>query len=264
MVPYAALKLFEPLSAFGGDERAYWRAYASSGEEPRRVPAVMLSRESGLGTIATLIEEREQADILAEDGQIYVCPHRTRLRLLASVLAFRRTIPAEVASAFMPEGEAERAVEELERLRAEHPKWRTHILLSTWEVPLRWFVPFSDEDRSIQDGRIRYRTSMPSAMSRTHRALGVLRTALPDPGVVGLVADLARWLEEFDPASIVLLDYGGVGRLFSVSAQEADHSAADIGAAIEALEAGDPEGSAAFYSRAAERWGSVRARESSN
>lgn len=264
-VPHAALKVFEPLTAFGGEERAYWRSYASSGQASPGTKAVLLSRESGLGgAIATLIEEREHADILEVGSQLYVCPHRTRLRLLASVLAFRRTIPAEAAPAFMPEGEAERAIEELERLRSRHPGWRSHILLATWEVPLRWFVPFADEERELTDRGMRYQAVMAAARERTRRALEVLRAALPDPGVIGLVADLGRWLEEFHGESILVLEYGGVGRLLSLGALEEDHSAADIWGAIEALAQGDPERSAAYYGQAAERWAAVRARESSN
>src|SRR5262245_45976018 len=96
MVPAATLKVFEPLTAFEDGERSYWERYVAGGTVPP-ADTVLLSREHGLnGATATLVAEAEHADILDRNGAIFVCPHRTKLRLLASVLAFHRSIPAEV------------------------------------------------------------------------------------------------------------------------------------------------------------------------
>src|SRR5690348_8183160 len=111
MVPAASLKVFEPLMAFEEHERAYWERYVAGGLVPPG-DTLLLSREHGLaGSTATVIADSEHADVLTLEDRVLVCPHRAKLRLMASVLAFRRSIPAEVAGAFMPDGEEERATE---------------------------------------------------------------------------------------------------------------------------------------------------------
>lgn len=265
MVPHAALKAFEPLEAFTADEQAYWQAYAEAAVAPPTQESMLLSREAGIsGAIATLTAEREQAEVLEIDGRLLVCPLRTRLRLLASVLSFRRLIPEEVVGAFMPEGEADLALSELEELRAEHPDWRSHILLSTWEVPLRWFCAFDASERQVEPGTIRYRTPMPAARDRVGRALEVLRASLPDPTVVGMVAEVGQWLNQFHLDAILELDYGSVSTLLDASELAEDRSAEDIQEAVAALAAGEPDRAGAFYSRAAERWTVTRGRETTN
>lgn len=269
MVPTAHLKAFEPLDAFEAGEQEYWRRYAAAGERGAVAPTVVLSREAGLGrAIATAVAEREHADVIVRGAGVHVCPHRTRLRLLAAVVAFRESIPDDAAPAFLPEEQFDDALAELERLYAEHPRWRNHILQSSWEVPLRWFVLFDGEERRIvrSAGRstVRYEAGIAAARSRVGTALDVLRAALPSSTVVGLVSDLAGWLEQFDDGSLVVLEYGEVAGLFAPRALRDDHSARDIWSAIRALARGDAERAAAFYGIASERWARVRARESVN
>lgn len=269
MVPTATLRVFEPLDAFSGGESEYWQRYVAEGRSGGRARRIWLSRETGVqGMIATAVAEREHADVLVRDGRTFVCPHRTRLRLLAAVLAFRRTMPAEAVAAFMDEDDIERAVANLERLRSEHPEWRNHILLSPWEIPLRWFVLYDDTERELVDRRthlgIRYETSMEAARRRAHLALGVLRETMLDDGVVGLVTELASWLESFHEDARLVLDYAGVARLFPAEQILEDRSAAEIWGAIAALDEGDPDRATAFYGVVAERWSRARARQSSN
>jgi hypothetical protein len=269
MVPAATLKVFEPLTAFEPDERAYWTRYAAS-KTDAPPDTVLLSREHGLrGKTAAVAAEHEHADLLERSGSLYVCPHRTRLRLLASVLAFRRTIPAEIVGAFMPDDEVERATDQIEALRADHPGWRNHVLESTWEVPLHWFVPFEDEERSVhRSGRdrpsIRYETTTGSAHERVRRALEIVRLTLPNPAVIAPLAGISRWLEEFDTGGFVVLDYGDIGSLLSDGELNKDHTAGDIWASIRALSEGEGDKAAAYYMVAAERWAGVRRRETWN
>ena len=265
MVPHAALKVFEPVEAFSVQEQAYWRSYASSGASPASDTMIVLSREQGIRSpIVTRTAEREQAETIEINGRLYVCPLRTRLRLLASIVSFSRTIPTEVVPAFMPEDEAERAADELERMQAEHPGWRSHILLSTWEVPLRWFCAFEASERLVGRSAIRYRAGVADARARVTRALAVLRSALPDPTVVGMVAEVGRWLTHFHDEAILELDYGSVANLFEPGALAEDCSAEDIQAAVAALAEGEPDRAGAFYSRAAERWAGARGLENTN
>jgi len=269
MVPAATLKVFEPLSAFEEPERDYWQSYVAGGTVPP-ADTVLLSRERGLsGTTATLVAESEHADVIDHQGRILVCPHRAKLRLLASVLAFRRSIPAEVAGAFMPEGEEERASEGIERIRSDHPGWRNHVLESTWEVPLHWFVPFHDDERRFDHRRggpasLRYLTGVGDARERTERALEVVKAMLPNPGVIAPLAGITRWLQDFSPDGLLVLDYAGVGGLLRSEELRTDHTAREIWASIRALSEGDGDRAAAHYMVAAERWAGVRRRETLN
>jgi hypothetical protein len=269
MVPAATLKVFEPLTAFEPRERAYWARYAAG--RPEAPPdSVLLSREHGLrGKTAAVASEHEHADVIERSDALFVCPHRTKLRLLASVLAFRRTIPAEVVGAFMPDDEVERATNQIETLRADHPGWHNHVLESTWEVPLHWFVPFHDEERSLhRSGRgrpsIRYETTIAAAHERVQGALEIVRTTLPNPAVIAPLAGISRWIEEFDSGGFVVLDYGEIGALLSDGELRKDHTAADIWASIRALAEGEGDKAAAHYMVAAERWAGVRRRETWN
>jgi hypothetical protein len=269
MVPAASLKVFEPVSAFEAQERAYWTRYAAG----RTVPppdTVLLSREHGLrGPTATLVAEHEHADVIERAGVTYICPHRTKLRLLASVLAFRRSIPSEVVLAFMPDDEVERAADEIETLRNDHPRWRNHVLESTWEVPLHWFVPFDDDERELRKTRggrpsLRYETTVLAAMERSQRALEIVRVMLANPAVIAPLAGISRWLEDFAPEGLLVLDYGDIGALVSDADLRKDHTAGDLWASIRALSEGEGDKAAAHYMVAAERWSAVRGRETWN
>jgi hypothetical protein len=265
MVPAASLKVFEPLAAFDAEERAYWERYVAGGTVAPS-DSFLLSREHGLrGETATTLAESEHADVIERRDALFVCPHRTKLRLLASLLAFRRSIPAEVVTSFMPDDEVERAADGIEAIRSRHPGWRNHLLESTWEVPLHWFVPFDDAEREVVGGRsIRYETVVRAASERSARALEIVREMLPNPGIIAPVAGLARWLEDFDPAGILVLDYGNVGDLFPASELARDRTAREIWSSIKALSEGDGDRASAHYMVAAERWAGVRRRETWN
>ena len=267
MVPAATLKVFEPLATFDANERAYWERYVEGGTVPP-ADSLLLSREHGLrGETAATLVESEHADVIERREATFVCPHRTKLRLLASLLAFRRSIPAEVVTSFMPDDEVERAADGIEAIRSTHPTWRNHVLESTWEVPLHWFVPFDDAERELvgpSEGSIRYETVVRAASERAARALEIVRAMLPNPGIIAPVAGIARWLEDFDPAGILVLDYGAVGGLFPPEELSRDHTAREIWASIQALSEGDGDRASAHYMVAAERWAGVRRRETWN
>jgi len=269
MVPAASLKIFEPLTAFEEPERAYWEGYVAGGTVPP-TDTVLLSRERGLsGPTATLVASSEHADVIERDGVVLVCPHRAKLRLLASVLAFHRSIPAEVAGAFMPDGEEDRATEGIERIRSDHPGWRNHVLESTWEVPLHWFVPFHDDERRFSHRRgsrasLQYETAVADARERTGRALEVVKETLPNPGVIAPLAGITRWLQDFAGEGRVVLDYAGVGGMLPTEELRTDHTAREIWASIRALSEGDGDRAAAHYMVAAERWAGIRRKETLN
>ena len=68
------------------------------------------------------------------------------------------------------------------------------------------------------------------------------------------VEDVARWLEEFHPRSIVELDYGGLVELLDDDALADDRSAEDVSVGLAALDAGDEEAAVAAYRRIVDRW----------
>ena len=278
--PYAAyLRVYEPLAAFEPEERAHWEDYASSGRAPRRSTGGELEHNLGLSALLTApprvpATDREQAFVLREDGVTYVCPWRTRLRSWEALADFRDGLPESLVDAFVPRALADAAAVDLVRWRIEHPERRSHMLTSTWQVPLRWFVLFSGDERRLVLGRraavgrperaLFYVTPMTRARRRLARGLAVLRRTLEDGAVSEGVADLGRWLEEFHPRSLVELDYGGLVDLLEDDALREDTSAQDIADALTALADSDEVAAATAYSRVVERMRSLQAREAAN
>lgn len=270
MIPCAYLRVFQPLEVFPPEERDRWERYILSGGQPRPLRPVYREQrtESGgrIGLIAAV--EGDGADVHLVEGSYFVCPWRTRLRILASLLSLRESTAPEVVEAFVPEAEARRAAKELARLRRRDPSAVPFMLQSPWHVPVRWFVLFEDRERKIVERdaggfRLFYRAPITEARKRAERALAVLRRAELEP-VADLVQDLARWLSAFDRRSFAELDYATVSDLFTWDELDNDHSARDLHQALAALEEGDLARSAELYQSVAARWAEVRSQESLN
>lgn len=271
--PVAHLRVYEPLAAFADDERDAWAAYVAAGRAPARDRLLVLEREAALralgGVAAGLPELREHALVAELDGVPVVCPWRTRRRALEALVEFRDDLPDLVADAFVPRVVAEQAEAELHRTRAEHPQRRVHVLSSTWQVPLRWFLLVDAQEREVSAGGGRsrallYRTAMSRARRRTARALAVLRRTLDDDVVTQGVEDLGRWLEEFHPRSLVELDYAGLVAFLDDDDLRSDASAADIAEALAALGDGREDDAAAAYRRVTARMAALQAVESAS
>jgi hypothetical protein len=236
MYPSAYLRVFQPLEAFPPEERQHWERYIVSGAPSRPARPVYREQptvpEGRLGLLSPA--SGDHADVRFEDGTYYVCPWRTKIRLLASLLSLRESTPPDMVDAL---------------------------------VTIRWFVLFDDAERRLgedQDGyRMSYRTPAGTARQRVDEALGVIQRSELAP-LVDLIGDLARWLAAFDPRSIVELDYGTVAGLFSWDELDNDHSAREVHEAVEALGAGDTNRSADIYQTVAARWAEVRSHESLN
>ncbi len=199
------------------------------------------------------------------EGDVLICPWRTRLRMLAGLLAFRNSIPEEVAEAFVPEAEARRAAHELATLGDERPEVRSHILHANWHVPLRWFAAFDDSERILtedKDGlRVRYETELSTAKARLVRCLSVLESTWIDDSVTTAVRELLEWLDGFTSDGIMELDYGSVAAMFSHEDLLEDRSAAEVATCLDALEAGDLIRAGRSFSGLTERWTAVRSKE---
>ena len=268
----AYLRVYQPLASFPARERAHWAAYVESGQYlPERL---LIGREERRGLARALGvavgADREHALVQRVGATVYLCPLRTELRTLQSLVAFHRSLPDEVAEAFLPRQEVERAVRTLERLRREQPGSQSHILQAGWHVPLPWFALFEGSERQLepatagQAARLTYQASMANARARISRALGVLQELVDDADMITSVEELREWLHGFDPDSLVQLDYGGLTKVIPFGDLVDDRSAAEVWEALEALEEGDLDRSAELYGLLSERWSTLRGRESSN
>lgn len=267
-VPYASyLRVYEPLAAFPEPERAHWARYARRGDAPTAQDELRRSLAGLVGTppVPVPVHESGDAFVTEVDGVVCVCPWRTRLRGWLALRELPELLPPAVLDAALPPVVREQAEADHERWREGNPDARPWIRTAVWQVPVRWFALFADEEReyAAADGPdkapvLRYRTPMVQARRRVARALKALRESLEEGPLTEGLVDVGRWLEEFHPRSLVELDYGGLVYALSADDLAADRSAADVAAGIAALRAGDDEGAGAAYERLTERWRAVR------
>ncbi|MEV5237104.1 hypothetical protein [Streptomyces pseudogriseolus] len=273
IVPYASyLRVYEPLAAFRPPERGHWERYARRDD----LPSYQEELRRSLADLAAVppapvpVHESEDAFVLESDGEIRVCPWRTRLRGWQALGGLAEEYPLPVLDALLPPVVRLEATRDYERWLAEHPDARPWIRTSTWQVPINWFVLFDDEEREYGKGSagevpvLRYRTPMVQARRRVARGLRALRDAVDESLLIDGLVDVGRWLEEFHPRSLVELDYAGLVHALPAGALEDDHSAADVGEGIAALRRGDEGGAAEAYGRLVERWRAVRDLRSAN
>jgi hypothetical protein len=271
----AYLRIFRPLDTFPDEERGGWERYIVSGGAPPSGRPVYRDEATAMqGHVGLLAsEEGEYADVRLVDGRYYVCPWRTRLRILAGILSLRGSLresaPPEMVDAFVPESEARRAARELARLKRRDPSVGPSMLQSPWHVPVRWFILVDEEERRLTETspgefRLYYWTPIVLAKRRAERALQVLRRSELAP-VAQLVRELAQWLSGFHPQSVVELDYSGVSSLFTWDELDNDHSGREIQEAVESLaQPGGMARAAELYQVVANRWADAMSRESMN
>lgn len=155
MIANAYLRIFQPLDALPEAEQSKWERYTVEGEHihPRR----RVYRQGWThGRLGVILADEDQPEVRFVDGVWYICPPRTRIRVLASLLSLRESVPPEVADALVPEAEARRAARELARIRRRNPGAVPTLLQSAWHIPVRWFVLVDDLERRImerQNGR---------------------------------------------------------------------------------------------------------------
>ncbi|MEU6232245.1 hypothetical protein [Kitasatospora sp. NPDC047058] len=288
--PYAAhLRVYEPLAAYPEPERGRWQAYAAehgpdAAEAGQPVAAAVLEEQRAalaelVGRTPRPLPEREsdRAFVRALDGVLYVCPWATRLRSWQALEELRAGAPVALVDTALPPATREAAESDRERWRVEHPDARPWILTSRWEVPVRWFLPFGEEDRCFvpaggtggvgdpaqgekgEGAALFYLTPMAQARRRVARAYRALREAVPEGELVRGAEQVGRWLEEFHPRSLVELDYGGLVHLLGPERLLADRSAGELEDGLRALRAGDAAEALRAYEELTGRWRSVLA-----
>jgi hypothetical protein len=270
VIPCAYLRVFRPLETFAETERLRWERYIISGTRPSPLPPIYreesLVADGSLGLIAS--NEGDHADIRLVEGRYFVCPWRTRLRVLASILSLRESSPFEMADAFVPDSEARRAARELARLKRREPTAVPSMLQSPWHVPIRWFALFDEEERRVVERpegghRLFYWTPIGTARRRAEAALEALQRSQLEP-VSSMIKEMLEWLAAFDARSMVELDYADVSAMFGWDELDNDHSARDIQAAVTGLMEGDLTLATEMYQAVAQHWAEVRSRESLN
>jgi hypothetical protein len=263
MVRTAYFRVYQPLDAFSIWERERWGVDPGETE----VDDTKIAHKWLIGSALPDLmgPSAEGAFVRKVEGSTLICPWRTRLRMLAGLIAFRESIPNEVADAFVPEVEAVKAAHELAQLTEDHPEVRSHIVHANWHVPLRWFAAFEDSERILtedKDGlRIRYETKLTNGRARLDRAAEVLESSMIDDIVVAALKDLIEWLDGFTEEGLLELDYGSVAGMFPDETLLDDHSAAEVGACIDSLETGDVVRAGRLFSSLTERWTEARALE---
>ncbi len=264
MIATSYLRVYEPLTAFPASERERWTEPIDAIEDSERDSAHRWLIAGALQT-EPVLAPREGAFVREIEGVTFVCPWRTRLRMLAGLLAFRGSVPEEVADAFVSDDDARRAAHALANLGDDHPDIRSHILHANWHVPLRWFVAFAPEDRVItedRDGlRIRYETSLAGAVDRLERAVAVLERSWIDAGVIDSVKELLAWLDGFSDDGVLELDYASVASIFEADELVEDRSAEDVWSCLDSLAAGDVLRAGRLFAELTDRWTAIRAQE---
>ncbi|SCL38146.1 hypothetical protein GA0074692_4913 [Micromonospora pallida] len=271
------LRVYEPLTAFDRDRQAYWRRYAQEGravtpqEGPVRQRTAVIE---ALGAGWTRLPDLPDEAYLLETGEgMLVCPWNLRIRVAEAALSARDGVPAVLADAFVPPvlaGQAKAAVEDWRSGARvlEHGVPRLHEQIATWGVPLRWFVLVDPPERElvVEPGQrmLRYRTEISKARRRSSRALSVLRKSVGEAPITQAVEEVARWLEEFHPRSMVELDYGGLVDRLSEETLRGDDSPALVGAGLAGLARGEAEEASAAYDKLVARWRAIQLLERCN
>ncbi|KRV48450.1 hypothetical protein AQ490_04150 [Wenjunlia vitaminophila] len=278
-VPYNAyLRVYEPLAAFPEPERSHWSEYAARAAEDR--PTEQDEVRQALVDLVPVppvpvpVHESRDAFVAVVDGVTLVCPWRTRLRSWLALEELRHQFPRPVLDAVLPPVVRVQAEADYEHWRERNPDVRPWIRSSTWHVPVRWFVLFSDDEREFEAGRIeersdgpdkrrsspllRYRTPMVQARRRVARGLKVLRDTMGEGPLIEGLIEVGRWIEDFHPRSLVELDYGGLVHAIDEDSLAEDRSAADVAEGLAALKAEDGARAGQAYERLTERWRGVR------
>ncbi len=273
----AYLRVYEPLTAFDRERQLYWRRYVKEGravallDGPGRQRTVVLE---ALGAGWTRLPDLpDEAYVLETDETLLICPWNLRVRVAEAALSARDGVPPVLADAFVPPILAGLAKSVVEDWRSgakvlERGMPRVHEQVSTWGVPLRWFVfvDLAEKSFSIREEHrvLRYRTEISKARRRAHRAHSVLRKALGDTPITEAVEESTRWLEEFHPRSLVELDYGGLVSLLSDDVLEDDDSPGLVARGLAALSKGDADTATEAYEQLVTRWRAVQLLERSN
>lgn len=256
-------------SAVGERERDLWFRSQLS-QPPTLLPGELANGQPSPRALRDVMI-LDPADVPGEVGEgPLVCPLDVRARSAAALVGFLTTAhPSlkDVALTARPETVREKAT----RVLSDLPSGAVHVVSTTWTVPLPWFTLVDPDTRHMvlatrDDPRRRvcWRVAMSDARARVSKAHDLASSTLGDQGPTKVLEDTGRWLEHFDPASAVELDYGGLVQLLTDEQIEQDTSAADVNGIVTALEREDVEEIATRFERLRDFWGDLAVRERFN
>lgn len=263
--------------------RVYERAMASASGRPgtaavepstQPVATVTLVREQEAVLRRTVTGQPPEATddpvgcyVLRRNGAVYVCPADLALRSWLAIADFVESTDAPIRRLFGGD-------ESLKRTEAQYSTWRAnssgavaHIRMATWGVPRTWFllVAAAEREEYEQAGlpSARFRCPLPLARRRLAAARAVLTDMIDDEELSEELDDLDGWLSSFTEDTWLEVDYAGVAQLLGAALRQ-DRSAAEIGAAVEALKRRDFAAAGESYGAFMERWRVANALERAN
>jgi len=180
---------------------------------------------------------------------------------------FRESISSSTFNFFVPN-----ELEESLMLENEFENKVSYTISERWMIPPRWLALFEPQERQIaeQDNEIFciYRTEITKAINRCAETLRIVRNSFGIGSVEAEVSQLLDWLNIFDRASIVELDYGGLATFVDITLRSNggkglidDTSVADVIASISGLSEGDGFLASSAYGRLVTRWRQIASLE---
>ncbi len=295
----AYLRVYEPLSAFGEPPspqllqavEAAKLTRALAGEREQRMwlksqtaaPVRLLPAELADGRAApstgtdVLVLDPAQVPVVGETtvgpGPL-VCPLELRARSAAALVSFLGDAhPALRASVLAAGGLTAEAVRSRTNAAlGEVAKSAVHVLSTTWTVPLPWFALIDPAQRRLKLGtgradperELSWRAAMRDAKERVTEARELVESTLGESGPTRILAETARWLDNFHPESAIELDYGGLVQLIADPILASDTSAEEVHSILDALRDGNVEELAELFRDLREYWSELAAREHLN
>lgn len=259
----------EPRSAGAREQELWLRTQVSS--PPRLLPGESSDGRPSRGVDALALDPEEVPSGPAATvgpGPL-VCPLDLRGRSAAALVGFigAAEVPLRSVALAVP---VEKARSRASAVVSELASGAVHVLSSTWTVPLPWFVVVDPVECEVVTGsvgakrRVSWRAAMADARRRVARAHSVSRDSLGDEGPTKILRETGRWLERFHPHSAVELDYGGLVQMMSDADIEADTSAEDVHAIVDAMENGDSGEVSERYEALRDFWAAFAAHERHN
>lgn len=272
VLPYASyLRVYEPLSALSAAAREAIAHDLDSAVDPAATlvneQTTVLNRTVASAAIGVDNEHTYAPYVLRLAGRSYYCPADMQLRSWLSLTSLIDNVSDVNVQLLLPPESVTVVDEVFLSWRRAHPEAVPHVRQTTWGVPRTWFVLVTDDERELYDAggssSIRYRARITDARQRVERAQRVLHQVIDESDLREEMQDLACWLDAFDAASWVELDYAGVAQYLEDELEE-DRSAADIHRVLKALGAADWAAAGESYRSFESRWRVVNAHERAN
>ncbi len=272
MLPYASyLRVYEPVGVLSDTVRTSLAnnaaALAGSGVSVEVEQRTALVRAVASARLAVAPDQLAGAYFMRREARTFCCPVDMPLRSWLSLTSLVENIGDSTVNLIYPADTLAVAGDEFLRWRRDHPRAVPHIQQSTWGVPRTWFVLVVEDERETYDDggttSVRYRAQIRDARRRLASAHKTLRSVIDDTDLLGDLGQLGAWLEEFDDASWLELDYAGVAALLA-DQLATDQSARDVHHALDALRREDFATAGSAYRTFEERWRSVNAFERAN